>query len=185
MLAIHSPTSRAYCRIVMHRPAPAGGGNLFFVVQKDEPYGGGQVRATRGPMIGIAPTHRGVSVRCSAADCPRTGGAADAVRREPDDIKAVYRSAGILKDGRVVFPICGNTYRLVVLRRAPPQPIHLPVDVGCLTPGGRGWGLSSGFFPLILPAPAPLVALPTVAGPTCLPVAQCFPEAHTCSAIAA
>ncbi len=32
----------------------------------------------------------------------------------PADIKAQYRSASILKDGRVVFNIGGNKYRLVV-----------------------------------------------------------------------
>ncbi|MFA6239603.1 MAG: type II toxin-antitoxin system HigB family toxin [Candidatus Hydrogenedentales bacterium] len=30
------------------------------------------------------------------------------------DVKATYRSASILKGGRVVFNICGNSYRLVV-----------------------------------------------------------------------
>ncbi|MGE3993905.1 MAG: type II toxin-antitoxin system HigB family toxin [Pseudorhodoplanes sp.] len=32
----------------------------------------------------------------------------------PSDVKAKYGSASILKDGRVVFNICGNKYRLVV-----------------------------------------------------------------------
>lgn len=32
----------------------------------------------------------------------------------PHDIKTQYRSASILKDGRVVFNIAGNKYRLVV-----------------------------------------------------------------------
>jgi len=32
----------------------------------------------------------------------------------PADIKQTYGSASILKDGRVVFNICGNNYRLVV-----------------------------------------------------------------------
>ncbi len=31
----------------------------------------------------------------------------------PSDIKAKYGSASILKNGRVVFNICGNKYRLV------------------------------------------------------------------------
>jgi mRNA interferase HigB len=35
------------------------------------------------------------------------------------DIKAKYRSASILKGSRVVFNICGNKYRLVVLIRYP------------------------------------------------------------------
>lgn len=32
----------------------------------------------------------------------------------PADIKAQYRSASILKGGRVVFNICGNKYRLIL-----------------------------------------------------------------------
>ena len=32
----------------------------------------------------------------------------------PSDIKAQYRSASILKGGRVVFNIAGNKYRLIV-----------------------------------------------------------------------
>jgi len=32
----------------------------------------------------------------------------------PNDIKAKYRSASILKKGRVVFNICGNRFRIVV-----------------------------------------------------------------------
>lgn len=32
----------------------------------------------------------------------------------PIDIKAEYQKASILKNGRVVFNICGNKYRLVV-----------------------------------------------------------------------
>ncbi len=32
----------------------------------------------------------------------------------PADIKAIYRSASILKTGRVVFNIAGNKYRLAV-----------------------------------------------------------------------
>ena len=38
---------------------------------------------------------------------PQTG-------RPPADVKTQYRSASILKAGRVVFNICGNKYRLVV-----------------------------------------------------------------------
>jgi len=34
--------------------------------------------------------------------------------RSPQDIKRQYGSASVLKDGRVVFNICGNRYRLVV-----------------------------------------------------------------------
>ena len=32
----------------------------------------------------------------------------------PADVKARYGNASILKDGRVLFNICGNKYRLVV-----------------------------------------------------------------------
>jgi mRNA interferase HigB len=32
----------------------------------------------------------------------------------PNDVKAQYGKASILQDGRVVFNICGNKYRLVV-----------------------------------------------------------------------
>ena len=32
----------------------------------------------------------------------------------PNDIKAEYPKASILKSGRVIFDICGNKYRLVV-----------------------------------------------------------------------
>ena len=32
----------------------------------------------------------------------------------PNDIKAAYAKASILKSGRVVFNICGNHYRLIV-----------------------------------------------------------------------
>lgn len=40
--------------------------------------------------------------------------ASKAVWTQPSDIKAQYRSAGILKNRRVVFNIKGNDYRLVV-----------------------------------------------------------------------
>lgn len=32
----------------------------------------------------------------------------------PNELKALYRSASILNDKRVVFNICGNNYRLIV-----------------------------------------------------------------------
>ena len=32
----------------------------------------------------------------------------------PADVKEMYGSASILKDGRCVFNICGNKYRLIV-----------------------------------------------------------------------
>lgn len=34
--------------------------------------------------------------------------------KTPADVKAKYGNASILKEGRVVFNICGNHYRLVV-----------------------------------------------------------------------
>ncbi|XKM13054.1 type II toxin-antitoxin system HigB family toxin [Orbaceae bacterium ac157xtp] len=34
--------------------------------------------------------------------------------QSPNDIKALYKSASILKNRRVVFNICGNKYRLIV-----------------------------------------------------------------------
>jgi mRNA interferase HigB len=40
--------------------------------------------------------------------------ARNAERSSPADVKARYGTASILKDGRVVFNICGNKYRLVV-----------------------------------------------------------------------
>jgi len=33
----------------------------------------------------------------------------------PSELKADYPKASILKNGRVVFDICGNTYRLIVM----------------------------------------------------------------------
>jgi mRNA interferase HigB len=33
----------------------------------------------------------------------------------PSELKAQYRNASILKGGRVVFNICGNKYRLIVM----------------------------------------------------------------------
>ena len=35
--------------------------------------------------------------------------------KSPNDIKNEYPKASILKNGRVVFNICGNKYRLIVL----------------------------------------------------------------------
>jgi mRNA interferase HigB len=40
--------------------------------------------------------------------------AAAATWHTPADVKSQYGNASILKDGRVVFNICGNEYRLVV-----------------------------------------------------------------------
>jgi mRNA interferase HigB len=39
--------------------------------------------------------------------------AKDATWTTPAEVKAHYGNASILKDGRVVFNICGNKYRLV------------------------------------------------------------------------
>ena len=40
--------------------------------------------------------------------------AGEAEWRNPQDVKAQYKNASILKDGRAVFNIAGNKYRLVV-----------------------------------------------------------------------
>lgn len=40
--------------------------------------------------------------------------AKDADWATPADVKAKYGNASILKDGRVVFNICGNNHRLIV-----------------------------------------------------------------------
>lgn len=42
-------------------------------------------------------------------------------RKNPSDVKALYRSASILKSNRVVFNICDNNYRLVVKVHYPAQ----------------------------------------------------------------
>lgn len=39
----------------------------------------------------------------------------------PQDVKRLYRSASVLKGGRIVFNICGNRYRLVVRINYPQQ----------------------------------------------------------------
>ena len=40
--------------------------------------------------------------------------AGKATWKNPNEIKAYYKSASILKEGRVVFNIHGNSYRLIV-----------------------------------------------------------------------
>lgn len=40
--------------------------------------------------------------------------AEQAVWKTPNEVKAQFRSASILKDSRVVFNICGNRHRLIV-----------------------------------------------------------------------
>ncbi len=48
-----------------------------------------------------------------------------AVWKTPADIKAMYRSADILKDNRIVFNIGGNKYRLVVKINYPTQTVFV------------------------------------------------------------
>ena len=43
----------------------------------------------------------------------------------PADIKAQFRSASILKDGRVVFNLAGNKYRLVVWVNFPCRVVYV------------------------------------------------------------
>jgi len=43
----------------------------------------------------------------------------------PSDVKAQYRSASILKGGRVVFNIAGNKYRLIVWINYPTQTVYI------------------------------------------------------------
>ena len=43
----------------------------------------------------------------------------------PADVKASYRTASILKDGRVVFNIHGNKYRLVVWINYPYRVVYV------------------------------------------------------------
>lgn len=45
--------------------------------------------------------------------------------RTPTEIKAQYRSASVLKGGRVVFNIAGNKYRLVVAIRYDSQIVFI------------------------------------------------------------
>jgi mRNA interferase HigB len=48
-----------------------------------------------------------------------------AVWKRPQDIKAAYRTASILRNNRVVFNIKGNTYRLVVAVRYEFQIVYI------------------------------------------------------------
>ena len=43
----------------------------------------------------------------------------------PSDVKAAARSASVLKDGRVVFNIAGNKYRLVVWINYPYRVVYV------------------------------------------------------------
>ncbi len=57
------------------------------------------------------------SSRCADAQGPIEAWHAEALKaswRNPQEVKAQFRSASILKGGRVVFNIAGNKYRLVV-----------------------------------------------------------------------
>jgi len=45
--------------------------------------------------------------------------------KNPSDVKALYRSASILKSNRIVFNICGNKYRLVVKVNYPAQIVFI------------------------------------------------------------
>ncbi len=53
------------------------------------------------------------------------GEAKAATWKTPADVKAKYRSASILRGGRVVFNIGGNKYRLVVKINYPFQVIYI------------------------------------------------------------
>ena len=56
--------------------------------------------------------HKGIKAACSQYDAWRDI-VARAEWRNPEDVKAAYPKASILKAGRVVFNIKGNDYRLV------------------------------------------------------------------------
>ena len=45
--------------------------------------------------------------------------------KKPTDVKADFRNTSILKDGRVVFNLAGNKYRLVVWINHPYQVIYI------------------------------------------------------------
>lgn len=51
--------------------------------------------------------------------------AKNAAWQTPADVKALYGTASILKDSRVIFNICGNKYRLVVKINYPYQVIYI------------------------------------------------------------
>jgi mRNA interferase HigB len=46
-------------------------------------------------------------------------------RRTPADVKRAVRSASILKDGRVVFNVAGNKYRIVVWINYPYRIVYI------------------------------------------------------------
>lgn len=45
--------------------------------------------------------------------------------KTPQDVKKLYRNATILKDGRMVFNIAGNKYRLVVWINYPYRVVYI------------------------------------------------------------
>ena len=45
--------------------------------------------------------------------------------RSPPDVKREFGTASILRDGRVVFNVAGNKYRLVVLINYPYQVVYI------------------------------------------------------------
>jgi mRNA interferase HigB len=42
-----------------------------------------------------------------------------------NEIKALYGAASVLKNGRVVFNICGNKYRLIVAMKYKPKIVYI------------------------------------------------------------
>jgi mRNA interferase HigB len=45
--------------------------------------------------------------------------------RRPTDVKALYGSADVIGDSRIVFDICGNSYRIVVKINYPAQVVRI------------------------------------------------------------
>ena len=56
---------------------------------------------------------------------PGTGQRAVRTGPTPADVKADFRNASILRDGRVVFNLAGNKYRLVVWINYPYRVIYV------------------------------------------------------------
>jgi mRNA interferase HigB len=56
---------------------------------------------------------------------PAAGPGAVGMRGEPADVKRDIRSASVLKDGRVVFNIAGNKYRIVVWINYPYRVVYI------------------------------------------------------------
>ena len=51
--------------------------------------------------------------------------ACEADWRQPSEVKAHYRSASVLREGRVVFNIAGNKYRLVTWINFPHRVVYI------------------------------------------------------------